>query len=157
MTEVQIYSDGITTKTNSKNVADVFNKQHRHVLRDIENLDCSKEFRESNFGLSTYTSEQNKQLPCVEMTKDGFTFLCMGYRGKRAAQFKEAYIAEFNRMADSLNSISDRVNRLEMDRRNIQEKGKEWSEIGHEIRRQKKIHREKETALLSDVQLKISF
>ena len=32
------------------------------------------------------------------MTKDGFTFLVMGYRGKKAAEFKEAYISAFNKM-----------------------------------------------------------
>lgn len=32
------------------------------------------------------------------MTKDGFTFLVMGYRGKKAAAFKESYIQRFNDM-----------------------------------------------------------
>ncbi len=32
------------------------------------------------------------------MTKDGFTFLAMGFRGKKAAAFKEKYIAAFNQM-----------------------------------------------------------
>jgi Rha family phage regulatory protein len=32
------------------------------------------------------------------MTRDGFTFLAMGFTGARAAEFKERYIAEFNRM-----------------------------------------------------------
>jgi phage regulator Rha-like protein len=39
-------------KTNSLFVAEWFNKDHKHVLRDIENLDCSDEFRQTNFGLS---------------------------------------------------------------------------------------------------------
>lgn len=157
MTEIQIYQDGPTHKTTSKNVADVFGKTHRDVMRDLNRMDCSPEFRARNFAQSSYVSEQNKTLPCVEMTKDGFTFLCMGYRGKKAAQFKEAYIAEFNRMAHCLHSISDRVAKLELDRRTITEKGKEWSEIGHEIRRAKKQHRFNEDQLLADVQMRISF
>jgi len=32
------------------------------------------------------------------MTKDGFVFLVMGYRGVKAAQFKETYIEAFNKM-----------------------------------------------------------
>lgn len=36
------------------------------------------------------------------MTKDGFVFLVMGFTGKKAAAFKEAYIAEFNRMEAGL-------------------------------------------------------
>ena len=34
----------------------------------------------------------------VEMTRDGFTFLVMGFTGAKAAQFKEQYISEFNKM-----------------------------------------------------------
>ncbi|MGK5614918.1 Rha family transcriptional regulator, partial [Proteus mirabilis] len=34
--------------------------------------------------------------------KDGFIFLVMGFTGKKAVQFKEAYIAEFNRMEAQL-------------------------------------------------------
>ena len=36
------------------------------------------------------------------MTKDGFTFLVMGYTGKKAAAFKEAYIKRFNEMEAEL-------------------------------------------------------
>ena len=87
-----------TARVDSRFVARLFEKDHRHVLRDIENLDCSEKFRQSNFGLSSYISEQNKKLPCYVMTRDGFVFLAMGYRGKKAAQFKELYIRRFNEM-----------------------------------------------------------
>lgn len=40
----------------------------------------------------------------IEMTKDGFVFLVMGFTGKQAAKFKEDYIGEFNRMATALNA-----------------------------------------------------
>lgn len=87
-----------TAVTTSLQVAAIFRKNHAHVLRDIESLECSSEFRESNFGLSSYRSEQNKTLPMYYITKDGFTFLVMGYRGKKAAEFKERYIKAFNQM-----------------------------------------------------------
>lgn len=32
------------------------------------------------------------------MTRDGFVFLVMGFTGKMAAKFKEAYIKAFNAM-----------------------------------------------------------
>lgn len=154
MTSIKINSN---QKTNSKNVADVFEKEHRKILRDIRELDCSDEFRESNFGLSTYVSEQGKKLPCVNITKDGFAFLCMGYRGEKAAKFKEAYIAEFNRMAATLNSISDRINKLETDRVEMKKVGSKWSEIGREIKRSKKIHIEQSQKLIDEVQIKLEF
>lgn len=84
----------------SLQVAKTFEKKHSHVLRDIENLDCSDEFRASNFGYTYYTDSQGKRHRKTIMTKDGFTFLAMGYRGKKAAEFKEAYMKRFNEMAE---------------------------------------------------------
>lgn len=88
--------------TTSLKVAEIFGKEHSKVMRDITNLYCSDDFRAANFGGSSYTSEQNKQFPMYEITKDGFTFLVMGYTGKKAAAFKEAYINRFNEMEAEL-------------------------------------------------------
>lgn len=86
----------------SLRVAEIFGKRHDNVLRDIQNLECSKEFSALNFEGCDYIGENRKTLPMYEMTKDGFTFLVMGYTGEKAAQFKEAYIGEFNRMEKAL-------------------------------------------------------
>ena len=61
--------------TTSKIIAEVFGKTHKHVNESIKNLDCSDNFRQSNFRPSTYTSQQNKTLKCYEITRDGFAFL----------------------------------------------------------------------------------
>ena len=76
--------------TTSKVIGDVFGKSHRKVMRDISELDCSDEFRAANFGLSSYTTSQNKNLKCFEVTRDGMAFLCMGFTGKKAAALKQA-------------------------------------------------------------------
>lgn len=94
-------AEGVTT---SVNVAEVFGKQHKNVLQDIRNLDCSEEFTRLNFQPCEYTDPTGRKLPMYTMTRDGFTFLVMGYRGKKAAQFKEAYIKAFNRMEKELAS-----------------------------------------------------
>lgn len=100
--EYDLYSKNNRPMCSSLQVAKTFGKEHFHVLRDIEALDCSNEFRQSNFGLSSYRNQQNKKQPMVMMTKDGFTFLVMGYRGKRAAGYKEWYIGRFNAMESHL-------------------------------------------------------
>ena len=82
----------------SRYVAQYFEKEHKNVLADIRNLDCSEAFRRLNFQPSTYKNEQGKKQPCYYMTRDGFVFLAMGYRGKKAAKFKELYIRRFNEM-----------------------------------------------------------
>jgi Rha family phage regulatory protein len=89
--------DGTRDITTSLIISEVFYKRHADVLRDIENLSCSDEFRQRNFALSSYSSKQGKDLPMYEITKDGFGFLVMGYTGDKAGQFKELFIAEFNR------------------------------------------------------------
>lgn len=84
--------------TNSLNVADVFKKEHRDILKAFKNLECSQEFRQRNFAQSTYANKQNKQMPVIKMNKNGFAFLIMGFTGKKAAQFKEGYINAFDKM-----------------------------------------------------------
>ncbi|KXO86191.1 Rha family transcriptional regulator [Acinetobacter venetianus] len=85
-------------KTDSLKVAEIFGKQHKDVLRKLENLDCSPDFTERNFTLSEYLDSTGRKLPMFEMTKDGFIFLVMGFTGAAAAKIKEAYINTFNQM-----------------------------------------------------------
>lgn len=92
--------------TTSLIVAEKFHKNHYHVLRDIENLDCSISFAKSNFGFSTYKDSTGRKLPMYLLTKDGFMFLVMGYRGKKAAEIKENYISAFNQMEKLLTEKS---------------------------------------------------
>lgn len=88
--------------TSSTAIADFFCKQHRDVLRKIANLECSPEFTERNFALSGYKDPSGRSLPSYHITRDGFTFLAMGFTGKRAAAWKEAYINAFNAMESQL-------------------------------------------------------
>lgn len=85
-------------KTTSLNIAEVFGKGHKDVLRAIERLDCSEEFSRRNFAPSDYLDERGKTQPMYELTKNGTAFLVMGFTGRQAARFKEAYIAEFDRL-----------------------------------------------------------
>lgn len=103
--EYRLYERGGQAFCGSRQVAEEFEKEHRNVLRDIEALDCSSDFRRLNFEQSSYKNAQNKRQPEYLMTKDGFTFLVMGYRGKKAARFKESYIRRFNEMEDFINSV----------------------------------------------------
>ncbi len=83
----------------SLGVAEHFEKRHADVLRAVEALECSPEFRERNFAFSKYRPDgQRRDYPYVLMTRDGFTFLVMGFTGKEAAVWKERYIAAFNAM-----------------------------------------------------------
>lgn len=87
----------------SLDIADTFDKRHADVLRDIRNLECSEQFRMSNFAQSEYLNSQKHKQPMYYLTRDGFTLLVMGYTGKEAMKFKEGYIKQFNAMEKALN------------------------------------------------------
>lgn len=93
--------------TSSLAVADYFIKRHDDVLKKIRALECSPEFTARNFAVSEYTDATGRKLPCYQITRDGFAFLAMGFTGKRAAQFKEAYITAFNQMENTLIRSAD--------------------------------------------------
>jgi len=99
--------------TTSQIIAEAFEKHHKNILRDIERLECSNEFTELNFEPSSYKDSTGRILPCYNITRDGFTFLAMGFTGKKAAQFKEAFIAAFNRMEQALLDGSGEVKRFD--------------------------------------------
>ena len=87
--------------TTSLRVAEVFGKEHYNVMKAIKSLDCSEEFRAVNFNASKIDYQNGnikKQLPMYYITRDGFMFLVMGFTGKTAAKWKEAYIKAFNEM-----------------------------------------------------------
>ncbi len=87
-----------TPMTTSRAVSKFFGRRHDDVLRRIKSLECSASFTARNFTVSEYKDGSGKKNPEYLMTKDGFVFLVMGFTGKKAAQFKEAYIAAFNQM-----------------------------------------------------------
>lgn len=145
------------TLTTSKVIADSFGKIHRDVLRSIKNLDCSDEFRARNFAQSSYISPQNKVLICYEITRDGFAFLCMGFTGSDAAEWKEKYIGAFNSMERSLLNIDMRMNSITRKGSDLKEAGTQWASFGHEIRREKKENKRLSDELVKDVQLSLGF
>ncbi len=88
--------------TTSVAISEFFGKRHDNVIQKIKLLDCSAEFTALNFKVSEYTDSTGRKLPMYQITKNGFVFLVMGFTGKKAAAFKEAYIAEFDRMEAEL-------------------------------------------------------
>jgi Rha family phage regulatory protein len=90
----------------SLDVAYHFDKQHKNVLRDIQAIECSDDFRRLNFEPSSYQNSQNKPMPMFKMTRDGFAMLVMGFTGEKAAYWKERYIQAFNLMEAELRKLA---------------------------------------------------
>lgn len=86
----------------SRTVAEVFEKEHKNVLRDIQTLGADEDFIKLNFEPSTYCDRTGRTLPEFLITRDGFTLLAMGFTGVKAMKFKIAYIEAFNKMEEKL-------------------------------------------------------
>lgn len=147
----------------SKEVADKFGKIHTHVLEAIRSLECSDDFRESNFRLSSYISKQNKTLPCYELTRDGFCFLCMGFIGKNAAKWKEQYIVAFNALEQHARntlgeqSLTDAINVATLRINELSKSGSSWGRVGSDIKRDKKQATKELGELIACAQLNLPF
>ncbi|MES5863570.1 Rha family transcriptional regulator [Lacticaseibacillus paracasei] len=89
--------------TTSLCVAEVFGKDHKHVLETISNLAAEKSAAKF-FAEATYDN-RGKQYPMYYMNRDGFTLLAMGFTGKKALQFKIKYIQAFNSMEATLKRL----------------------------------------------------
>ena len=96
--------------TTSRQVAELFGKDHRNVLRAIRLLDCDEEFTALNFELTDFIDKNGDPRPEYLMTKDGMVFLVMGFTGKKAAQFKLLYIRAFNWMAEKIRIAHELTN-----------------------------------------------
>ena len=97
----------------SLELAEVFGKEHRHVLRTISKLP-DDEFKSSNFAKHSYIDKIGRILPCYNLTRDGFSLLVMGFTGQKAYQWKIEFIKAFNTMEAKLKrqSISHYVSKI---------------------------------------------
>lgn len=108
MNEIVYRGESNQPLTNSKLVAEVFEKPHDNVLKAIRKIlqgGVVKNNETSMFEETTYINEQNKQsYPMFIMNQDGFTLLAMGFNGKKAMEFKLKYIEAFNKMKKEIES-----------------------------------------------------
>jgi Rha family phage regulatory protein len=107
----------------SLEVARHFERQHQHVLREIESIlnlpqkalnqsisgrittaqvSTLEQFNLLNFEEITRRDSRNREQSFYNMTRDGFTLLAMNFKGTRAAVWKVAYIRAFNEMESEL-------------------------------------------------------
>lgn len=106
MNEIKINNDNGTLTVSSLQVAEDFEKEHRSILRTIDDLksevdpaqNCASLFIESS-----YVHPKNKQTyRCYNLTRDGFSLLVMGFTGKKALEWKLKYIEAFNLMEQKI-------------------------------------------------------
>jgi Rha family phage regulatory protein len=100
--ELGIFEEDADAWVTSRDLARVFEKRHDDVIRGIRKTheDVSQEFSLRNFAESKMKDSRGKNQPICRMTRKGFTLVAMGLTGKKAMEFKEAYIEAFENMAE---------------------------------------------------------
>jgi len=105
--ELGIFEKKSDAWVTSRDLARTFEKEHKNVLRDIEES-LSKmpvEFGRLNFEHSSYKNSQNKKQPEYLLNRKAFSLIAMGFTGTKAMEFKVKYIEAFETM---LNVIETR-------------------------------------------------
>ncbi|ENY9694586.1 Rha family transcriptional regulator [Campylobacter coli] len=89
---------------NSLQIAEVFEKDHSNVLKAIDKLP-NDEFKSSNFKYDSYFDKKSEQRRMINLTRDGFSLLVMGFTGEKAYKWKIEFIKAFNEMEKRLRNI----------------------------------------------------
>ena len=99
MTEL-VYLKNDEAVCSSLRVAEKFGKRHADVMRAIDSLikndptqNCVRCIKRG-----MYIDAKGERRPMYTMNRDGFTFLVMGFTGKKANEWKWQYIKAFNQM-----------------------------------------------------------
>lgn len=96
-------------KCTSVDIAHNFGKAHKDVLRAIDAAreNCGAEFDQRNFAPIEYLDGKGRKYRAFELTRDGFSLVCMGFTGAEAMRWKVAYIDAFGQMERALASVGN--------------------------------------------------
>lgn len=107
----------------SLDISNVFEKEHKHVLRSIDNILGQLEdesWSKTNFGLCEHKGNtevvNGRSYRYYNLTRDAFSLLAMGFNGRKALRWKVCFINAFNAIEDNLRKaeqtcLSDNVDR----------------------------------------------
>lgn len=96
---VRINSNQVVT--DSRSVAEHFEKQHKHVLEAIDNL-VAENSATKNMFYETSREYRGQSFRYFLMNRDGFSLLVMGFTGAKALEWKVKYINAFNEMEKTI-------------------------------------------------------
>lgn len=109
--------------TDSLTVSDVFGKDHKNVVRDIDNqinklrMADEGEFIKLNFEPGIFKGANNKEGKKYNLSEDAFTLVAMSYVTPEAMKFKVKFIQEFKRIKEELTkpkALTEHEQRIEL-------------------------------------------
>lgn len=97
----------------SRQVAEAVGKEHKNLIRDIRTY-CEHlgelRFELTDFFIeSTYTSEQNKEMPCYLCTRKGCEMIANKLTGQKGVAFTALYINAFHAMETHIREQDSRT------------------------------------------------
>lgn len=102
--ELGIFEKRNDAWVSSRDIAKLFDKEHKNVLRDIEDA-LSKlpdEFNQLNFERVKYKDKKGEARPEYLLNRKSFALIAMGFTGEKAMVFKVAYIEAFETMLTTI-------------------------------------------------------
>lgn len=96
---VRINSNQVVT--DSRSVAEHFEKEHKNVLRAIDDL-VAQNSATKNMFYETSREYRGQSFRYFLMNRDGFSLLVMGFTGAKALEWKIKYINAFNEMEKAI-------------------------------------------------------
>ena len=99
---VQVINNKVVVS--SQQIAEKFEKNHQHILRDIREYINLSNFGQINnwFYETTYKDDKNRTYPMYLMNKNGFSLVVMGFTTEKAIKWKIDYINAFDAMEQEL-------------------------------------------------------
>lgn len=150
---VQINNENGVLTVSSLQIAENFEKQHKHVLETIENLKAENSALKNMFIESTYKVEgNNKTYKCYDISRDGFSLLVMGFTGKKALEWKLKYIEAFNLMEKKIKELAIQQDSYMIE--NPAERARRWAEEYEEkMKLQATVEEQKPKVAIADTRL----
>ncbi len=99
--------------TDSRQIAENFGKEHKHVLEAIRNI-LVAENSATKFFMESEHEYRGQKFPMYLMNRDGFTLLAMGFTGKQALEWKLKYIKAFNDMEAELKAKQEPKSQIDI-------------------------------------------
>ncbi|PFN38087.1 ORF6C domain-containing protein [Bacillus thuringiensis] len=115
-----VFTERNQVVTDSLTMAQMFGKEHKNVIRDIE-VQLEKlieanetEWGQLNFELTQYQHYQNKQwYPKFNLTEDAFAIVAMSYITPEAMKMKIKFLQEFKRMKEHIQKVQQQPKSVE--------------------------------------------
>lgn len=108
MNDLQVFTHDNIDVVDSRAVAEMVGKQHKHLLRDISGyMEILRNSNQPNFGPvdffieSTYQDSKGETRPCYLLTKKGCDMVANKMTGEKGVLFTAAYVTAFESMRKS--------------------------------------------------------